>query len=210
MNMALIVSHRIRGLVASIEGFTDLLTDTLGTKEQRDLALRIFEGAARIERVLGDLHLYSQPVDPLTVPLPVGTVLDDLFAALDDAVLDRVDLVHAAEALPDVLADPALLRQALLVLVQNALDATRHGGTVRLHVEPTDGGVRFDVWNSGHIEVEDAVVRVFEPFYTTKAQNLGVGLAIARRIAQAHDGRLTLSANSETEGTCFSFFVPAP
>ena len=64
-----VLTHRIRNLLASIEGFTDLLTDTLGSREQRELALRILESTARIEFVLDDLQYYSQPVRIATIPV---------------------------------------------------------------------------------------------------------------------------------------------
>ena len=63
--------------------------------------------------------------------------------------------------------------------------------------------------NDGAIELEEAEVHVFRPFFTTKANNLGVGLSLARRIVKAHGGSLLLAANSPEEGTCFSLTLPA-
>src|SRR5690606_13052697 len=132
------------------EGFTDLLTDTLFTRDQRELALRILEGADRIERVLADLQRYAQPVEPVMLPLLVPEVTADLLAPLAEDERARVSLDTDAAADAFVLADPFLLRQALLVLVQNALDATRHGGGVHVRVAPeADGGVACEVWNDG-------------------------------------------------------------
>lgn len=212
VDLAQVLAHRLRGLVASIEGFTDLLTDTLFSRDQRELALRILEGAARIERVLADLQRYGDPVEPVQLPLLVGDVTADLLAPLPEPERARVTLRHdhqpATAELP-LLADPFLLRQALLVLVQNALDATRHGGDVHLVVRTDDAGwVCFDVWNTGFIDLPSPETQVFLPFFTTKAQNLGVGLPMAARIAVAHGGAVSLTLNDPAAGTCFTLALP--
>lgn len=208
IDLAQVLAHRLRGLVASIEGFTDLLTDTLFTREQRELALRILEGATRIERILADLQRYGQPIDPVMLPLFVEDVTADLLAPLSDEDRERVTL--QVDGSVPLLADPYLLRQALLVLVQNALDATRHRGAVRITAGADLAGqeVVFAVWNDGHIDLPDAEERVFAPFFTTKAHNLGVGLPMAQRIARLHGGRVRLAHNDPVAGTCFTLTLP--
>ena len=210
MDLAHVLAHRLRGLVASIEGFTDLLTDTLSTYEQRELALRIFEGAARIERILADLKLYGAPVEPVPALLHADDVADDLLAVLEEVDLERtvVDVQDAAGR--TLRADPVLLRQALLILTQNAFEAT-HTGTVYLRVYSAAEAEQlcFDVCNGGVIDVDAAAEQVFMPFFTTKAQNLGVGLTIARRIAEAHGGTLMLAENGPATGIRFSLRLPA-
>jgi|SRR5690554_2193504 two-component system sensor histidine kinase HydH len=210
MELAHILSHRLRSLVAGIEGFADLLTDTLATKEQRELTLRIIEGTARMERVLADLQLFCNPQVPVPIPLRLSDVLDDLDAALDDCDRERVLLDLEVNEDCTVLADPRLLRQALLVLVQNALDASSNGNSVRfgVKIDEYSGTVRFDVRNSGVISLENPESQVFLPFFTTKAQNLGIGLPIALRIVHAHGGKLYLSSNDEISGTCFTIELP--
>ena len=204
-DMALIVGHRIRGLVTTIEGFTDLLADTLADREQRELALRIFEGAARIESILADLQMFAQPVAPVRSQVRTSMLIDDLAAAVSDEVIDRVDFFPGTGA--SVSVDRMLIRQALLVLVQNAADATTPDDMIRLAVEEADGFAVFHVSNPGLMNV-DVARDAFRPFYTTKAHNLGVGLPIARRIARAHGGRLDLTANDSDGGIRFTMQLP--
>ena len=208
-DLAQILAHRIRGLIASIEGFTDLLTDTLVTREQRELALRVFEGASRIERILADLQRYGKQLKPVLLPLQLNDVTDELLIPIAEADQDRLTLVAPENEDRLILADPFLLRQALLELVQNALDATRHGGAVRIEisVREEEDVFQFDVKNDGSIKLENPE-QVFLPFFTTKAHNLGVGLPMAVRIVKLHEGCLNLTANSERDGTCFSMQIP--
>lgn len=210
MELAHILSHRLRSLVAGIEGFADLLTDTLATREQRELTLRIIEGAARIERVLADLQLFSNPQVPVPIPLRLSDILDDLDAALDDADHERVLIDLKLSDDLQVNADPRLLRQALLVLVQNAIDASPAKVMVRFRVRFDEDSdcICFEVWNRGTVPLENAEDQVFLPFFTTKAQNLGIGLPIALRIVHAHGGKLYLSSNDEASGTCFTLELP--
>lgn len=209
--LAQVLAHRLRGLVASIEGFTDLLTDTLVTRDQRELALKIMEGTSRIESVLADLQLYGESLEPVMLPVRVEEVLARLLTPLPESEQDRIKkFVDTGIGSRMLDADPFLVRQALLILTQNALDATRRGGAVELHVGLADDEERieFSLWNDGVIGVEHAERLVFAPFYTTKAHNLGVGLTIARRIAKLHGGSLELTGNSIEDGVQFSLFLP--
>lgn len=203
-----VLAHRLRGLVTSIEGFADLLTDSLGSREQRELLLRIFEGTTRIERVLADLQRYSQPILPVPRTVHPAEVISDLLVALEEDEPHRLVIDMHVEPVP-FRADPLLLRQALLMLVQNALEAARTDTPVRVSVrEEPVGTLSFAVWNEGAIPVERAEEKVFAPFYTTKAHNLGVGLPIARHIAEAHGGYVQLACNSAEQGTCFVLALP--
>ncbi len=208
--MAQVLAHRIRGLVTGIEGYTDLLIDTLATREQRDFAFRILESAARIEQVLADLQRYSCEDEPVVRPITLQTVMDELVAAMKDEDLERISFdVKAGRGL-SLQADPVLLRQVLLILLQNALEATRHGGSILFATEydASHGALRFVVRNDGCIPVEDAETKAFAPFFTTKAHNLGVGLTLARRIARAHGGSLHLTSNDTETGVAFTLSLP--
>jgi signal transduction histidine kinase len=209
--LAQVLAHRLRGLVAGIEGYTDLLADSLMSRDQRELALKILEGAARIESVLADLQLYGETVRPVMLPVHVEELVSALLTPISDEDCERIDIhVDASEGRRLLKADPYLLRQALLVLVQNALEATRRTGSARIEVTSADvpHHIQISVWNDGVIGVENAEHVVFVPFYTTKTHNLGVGLSIARRIAQLHNGSVDLTCNSVEDGVRFSLLLP--
>lgn len=203
------LSHRLLGLVNSIEGYTDLLAHTLGTEEQRELSLRILEGTARIERVVHDLRRYSEPVNPVVRMITARQLVDGLRDALGPKRWLHVDVEWAlAERPHELLGDPVLLRQGLLVLVQNAFEATP-GRSIRLVVSfDAEHGTRFAVWNAGAIAVSEPRQQIFEPFFSTKGPNLGIGLPLARRIAEAHDGTLELVETDPQAGTWFALTLP--
>ena len=209
-HLAQVLAHRLRGLVTSIEGFTDLLLATLDTQEQRDLALRIFESAASIEHVLTDLHRYGRVQALCHEAVAMRALLDAVMKALPDEALERLTLDVQVPKPCALDADPLQLRQALLNIVGNALEATRPNGAVHLRIAP-DVDPRFvciDVRNDGWIDEPEAATLVFTPFYTTKAHNLGVGLPMARRLVEAMGGTLVLTDNSAERGTCFTLRLP--
>lgn len=210
-HMADRLAHRLRGLINGIEVYTDLLTDTLATAEQRELSCRILEGTARLERVVRDLRRFSTPIFPVARAVSIESFMETMQQAVGPAAWERV-IVRSSPSLPDTIqGDPMLLRQALLALIQNALDAAPKR-TVQVDVDALPKGhhsVRFDVWNAGAISGTPPHDVVFEPFFSTKSRRLGMGLPLARRIAASHGGSLDLIHSNEKDGTRFALALPS-
>lgn len=204
-NLSTVVAHRIRSQLACIDGFTHLLLDTLGQPDQRELCFRVIESVANVEHVLDDLHHFVQPVTPIVRPLNLHTVAGDFLATLPDDDLGRLVLDLQAPRTLTLHADPHLLRQALMLLLQNALEAHPTAPTrFRTHVE--EGDLCFEIWSHGHVE-GGCEALLAEPFYTTKAQHLGLGLFIAERITTAHGGAMRLDGHDD-QGVCFQLRFP--
>ncbi len=127
-------------------------------------------------------------------------VAEVLRLAAPEARNSGVELVPALAAdLPEVLADSIQVQQVLLNLVRNAVEAIVAGGaslrTVRIETTRAEPGfVEIRVTDTGPGLAPDALEKVFEPFYTTKADGVGIGLALSRSIADAHGGRLWAAA----------------
>jgi PAS domain S-box-containing protein len=119
---------------------------------------------------------------------------------------------EVAENLPLLCGEKVRLEQVLLNLLLNALDALkamppdeRH---IRMAVAPTrDGMVNISVTDSGPGIPLDLIGRIFESFFTTKSEGMGLGLALSRSIAEAHGGKL-IAANSPGGGACFQLILP--
>ncbi|MDE0903781.1 MAG: sensor histidine kinase [Planctomycetota bacterium] len=107
-------------------------------------------------------------------------------------------------------AEPTEVRQALRNLVLNALDMQPNGGQVIIHIQQEDNSIVFSVEDSGPGVAPDVAHRVFEPFFTTRAEGTGLGLALVRSIAELHGGHLQLDPNpSPLGGACFHFSLSA-
>ncbi len=121
----------------------------------------------------------------------------------------EIDLVPD---LPPLLGDQILIEQALLNLVLNAIDAL--GGVSRAQrnlsvrtCEQPEGSVRVEVCDNGPGLDKEVEHRIFEPFFSTKSEGMGMGLAITKSIVDNHGGRIG-AENLEPEGTCFWFSIP--
>ena len=106
--------------------------------------------------------------------------------------------------------DARLVRQAVLNLAANAVQAMPEGGTLtlRLRRDDVDGpAVRVEIEDTGTGIPEDVRPRIFEPFFTTRATGTGIGLAVVRRVVDAHRGRLRVDT-AEGRGTRFTLWLP--
>jgi signal transduction histidine kinase len=146
--------------------------------------------------------------------------------AIDDAILEVIALTCAeavnnsvsvrtqfAESLPPVQGDRVQLQQVMLNLIVNAIQSMRdvEDGNRELHIsivsiEPE--GVRVGVRDTGPGLSAESIPRLFEPFYTTKPDGMGMGLSICRSIIEAHGGRLW-ATGCEPRGALFQFTIPA-
>jgi signal transduction histidine kinase len=132
-----------------------------------------------------------------------------------DALMRNVCLnIEARQPLPPVLAEPVQLQQAIINLVLNAFDAVAsiEDGPREVRVEASAGAANDDVEvvvrDTGKGIARAAISRIFEPFFTTKSNGMGMGLAIAKSIIEAHGGKLSVALNSD-RGTSFTIRLPS-
>ena len=141
-------------------------------------------------------------------------VMDALRIASGDAVLRSCQLETSLDAnLPAIDGDPIQLQQVLLNLVINAFDAMQDTVPSRRQVliateSNGDGTVRTSVRDHGIGISEEMRERLFDPFFSTKSEGLGMGLAIVRSIVEAHGGTIT-AENADDGGARFQFILPA-
>lgn len=210
--LSALLTHRLSTLTSVIAGHADLLVDAASPQEQRQIAMSILEAATQIDDLLADLHYYSRPIQPVIRPVLVHDVVHDVARLLETSDRERIVWEVLPPSACTIDADARLLHQALLGLLQNALDATTSSDSVLLRAALDEDGavpaIAFEVWNEGVIELEDPM-RIFQPFFTTRARHLGIGLSIVGNIAKRHGGTLQLAANSPAEGgTCLRLRLP--
>jgi two-component system nitrogen regulation sensor histidine kinase NtrY len=150
----------------------------------------ISEEVRRLKRIVDEFGRFARLPAPELAPVAPG----DLVAAVRALFPSPAEGVSIDEdvdpGLPPVLADRDQILQVLLNLVQNALDAVRDEGRVRLGARRDGDAVELSVSDTGPGIAPGDLPRVFEPYFTTKEGGTGLGLAIAHRIAEEHGGAL--------------------
>jgi signal transduction histidine kinase len=112
--------------------------------------------------------------------------------------------------LPPLAAVPDQLTQVVLNLVINAVEAMSSGGTLTIGSAVRNGWLAIDVQDTGPGLTSDEAARIFEPFYTTKADGTGLGLAVSYGIIQQHGGHIEVKSVPATEGSGTTFTVLLP
>lgn len=183
-----------------------------GDAESLDVALRQL---ALTEEHLQRFLAAGQPEQLKPVACRIAEVVEMAVQLIEPACKHRkVELTVAPQAASEVEphsaqleADPEQLRHVLMNLLLNAIEAAGSGGWVRVEYhESTDGMCRVRVLDSGAGPPADFVERLFEPFSTTKPEGVGLGLAVARRVAELHGGRLNYTRRDGA--TCFELTLP--
>ena len=161
----------------------------------------------RLDRLLEDSLRFARPRELSIQPMDAAAVLDSAHALLT-AEADRRGVSLALARTPTIVAgDSERLKQAVMNLALNALDAAPKGGTVRLSLRAEDNDALIEVEDSGQgipIEVRE---RIFEPFFTTKPAGTGLGLPIVHSIVTQHGGTIGVG-RSELGGAKFWLRLP--
>ena len=209
------VSQPLGAMVArAAAGARWLAAEPPDIAEARSALDNIAADGKRAREVIARIRALTKRQAPRKELLDVNRKVREVLA-LAEHELKTHDIVlrtELAPTLPGVAGDRVQLQQVLLNLIVNAIEAMsgvhdrpRELTIVTVASEP--GAVVVEVRDSGPGLDEDGAQRVFEPFYTTKAQGIGIGLSISRSIVEAHGGRLWATSN-QPHGAVFRFSLP--
>ena len=174
----------------------------------------IIRDATRASNVVVRTRKLLRRGDRLRESLEINDVINEVLGLLEvELRRNGISLrIEKQENLPPATVDRVLLQQVLLNLIMNAMDAMRAVSdrmrVLSIRIEEQDSGsIIVIVQDSGAGVDPDHLSRIFEAFYTTKAEGIGMGLTISRSIIEAHDGRLWAVAN-DGPGSSFCFTLP--
>jgi len=218
--MAAQITHEVRNPLASIGLYAELLGDEInpGNDEGKRLVTSIISEVDRLTEITETYLRFARLPKPKLEREDLGAIVTGVLefsrAELSQAGI-ALDL-DVAPGLPEVAADEAQLRQALLNLVRNAKEAMRASGRLRVRVEAADGPeaggaaptVRVTVQDSGAGIPRENLEKIFDPFFSTKERGTGLGLALVQQIVVEHGGRVDVASGAD-EGTTFSLTFPA-
>lgn len=165
--------------------------------------------AERAGRIIARIRDFVRRNEPERQAVTIDTIVDNTMdlAIFESRKYNKQIEVNLPEGLPEIYVDPILIEQVLLNLIKNGLEAMSQSehDTLYVHISQVGREIQVQVIDSGH-GLKDAE-RLFEPFYSTKKEGLGIGLNICRSVIETHRGRLW-AENNPGGGTIFSFRVP--
>ncbi len=211
------LAHDLRNPLAGVSGALHVLAGQLPNADPRQALLaEIQSQIARMNKTLTDLLWHARPPTPQYLPLNVNEVVEQTLWFLPMASGTGIEILKRLQpALPPLRLDPNLLHQALLNVLVNARQAMPNGGqltvSTRLRQNLIGKGkvVEVAISDTGVGILEENLSRIFQPFFTTKAQGTGLGLAIAARIVEQHGGRIAVESKVG-KGTTFRIVFPVP
>ena len=206
------ISHQIRNPIVSIGGFAlRLAKDQISNKEFAQYSRIIHSEAKRLEYIIDRLAEFTS----IHVVRHERLILSQLFretAQVLDGYLDakRIRVIFPdSRSLSDkpVFGDRSLLARALECVIKNGVEAVEKEGQVTVHGEFGDNQVLVRVTDDGGGVAAKNLPFVFDPFFSTKTNHVGLGLTMARRVVQEHRGRIELNSQSG-KGTSVLLILP--
>jgi signal transduction histidine kinase len=201
------VKNPLNAMVLQLELLKSKLADQ-GDKVGPHLAILSNE-IHRLDRVVKTFLDFTRPVELRPTPADVEKLVHDVFLLAEPlAKKNNVHLVFEPQgALPPVSLDRDLMKQALLNLVLNGCQAMPSGGNLKIKPQLDGRYLNLEVSDEGEGIPQEARQKIFSLFYTTKPGGTGIGLAMAFRILQLHNGFIEFTSELH-QGTTFRLFVP--
>lgn len=201
------LSHELKNPLGAIKALVQL---SVRAERDPDIRVRLAVVEGEVERMQSILQGYlsfSRPVDALhPAPVALGPLADEVLAILEGrAEGAQVALRRSGDA--SIRGDPRRLKEALLNLVANGIEATAPGGEVEVRVARTDAAARVEVRDTGRGMPPDVLERVGTPFFTTRAAGTGLGVSLARGVVLHHGGTLEY-ASAPGRGTVATVTLP--
>lgn len=205
------ISHEIRNPLVSIGGFARRLAKKSTVGEERKYIDIIVSEVKRLETIIQDNLTFIKEIAPQFVEGYMNPVIEEILALYQDELRQRgirieKDLLPSS---PAALMDAQQIKQAVINIITNAMEAMPGGGAIRVrtYTLPETREAVIEINDTGPGIPPEAMQSIFNPYYTTKARGTGLGLPITHRIIRAHKGKIEVK-NSDRGGAVFTIKIP--
>ena len=206
------IAHEIRNPLAAIRFNIDFVREEAGDRPELEV---VRKNVDRLDDLVRKLLRFARPQAPSFTQQPIEPRIEAVLALVgQQAHAAHVTLAtHFDRSLPDVVIDGQQAEQVVLNVVLNGIQAMPSGGAIRLSTRlASRGGLRFgelSIADDGDGLPEGVAAQIFDPFYTTRREGTGLGLAVSRRIMDVHGGYIELAPpDPARRGTTFRIGFP--
>ena len=204
------LAHEIKNPLASIKTFTEYLTTHYADPTFREKFQKIVGGEVeRINLIVQQLLEFAKPVPPKLLPMDVSQLMDDTVTLLNNELLThQADVQREYDSHQPILGDPQQLKQVFLNLFLNSLHAMNGHGQLCLKTKQRGAELEITVQDNGQGIPAEHLARIFEPFFSTKPNGTGLGLAVVQGIIKEHGGSIRVESQV-SHGTTIRLYLPA-
>ncbi len=214
--MASGIAHEIRNPLGGISGFATMLArDLKDEPEKLEIVKKIQQGVKSLNQITSDVLAFNRPVKVRLMQLPIREIINNTVELIEAELLNNenekefeiIKNYPASSLKVDI--DMQLIQVVLLNLLRNAAQAVKDGKIeikIKLRFNLFKNYYTINIKDNGCGISEEAKIKLFTPFFTTKAEGTGLGLAMVKKIVEAMKGKIELK--SGTQGTNFEIILP--
>lgn len=210
--MAAQVAHEVKNPLAGLRLYSlHLKAKLTGKLTDAEMALvdRIIDGINQLSDTAERVLDFARPITLARRPVDLNRIIRDSLALLEPQLKEKKIIVNLnlIEPLPIAMLDEASMRSTLINLMLNSIQAMSKGGEMTISTLISETGIEVSITDTGCGMTEEQVKNVFEPFYTTKSQGLGLGMSFASKVIEMHSGKVRIESRVN-EGTAINVALP--
>lgn len=202
------VAHELKNPLAAVKALVQLLSSNAQDDRSRQRLEVVRSEIARMEQIMAEYLSFSRPLQDLKPEdLDLAELADNVMAVMEARASDAGVTLARSGGPANVVADPRRLKEALLNLVSNAIEATPRGGRVEVEVQPGADDAQVVVRDDGKGIPAEFLARVGTPFFTMREGGTGLGVLLAKTVVAQHGGQLDFQS-LEGRGTSVTLRLP--
>jgi two-component system sensor histidine kinase HydH len=206
--MAAVLAHEIRNALVSVKGYAQWINErTPESKSFKTAVEAILQGTGRIESLVNELLIFSRQEHYKTEPVELKELIDEAAGSGLSGWQGKTEM--EIEPGKFVKADREKLYRTLVNGMRNAVEAMEGEGTLRIALSSEGSWVTLRIEDTGPGIPEEEVRRLFTPFYTTKTEGTGLGLAYSKKVVEGMRGKIELENRKDKRGAVLSIRLPA-
>ena len=204
------VAHEIRNPLMIIGGFSNQIRESLTDYKARRKLDMILDEVSRLEKLVANISDFTKEYKLVKRLADINSVIRDVLKIMGEIYSSEKHELTADlhQNLKEINCDPDKLKQVFMNIVANGIEAMEDGGTITINTQEWHNGVEIRITDEGIGISDDDLLRIFEPFYTTRERGSGLGLSISYKIVAAHKGDIW-AVSMPGEGTTFVIRLPA-
>ncbi len=202
------VAHELKNPLMIIGGFSNQIRSSLSDDKIGQKLDMILDEVSRLEKLVADLGDFTKVYNLVKRPTDINSVIKDVLKIVRGFYpTDKYAFIVDLTPLDEINCDPDKLKQVFINLLVNGIEAMDDGGSISITTEKWVGSVGIRITDEGSGIGEEDLLRIFEPFYTTRDRGSGLGLAISYRVVEAHQGEIWADS-IPGKGTTFVVKLP--